>query len=193
MNVLLSAMNWVGVFTQAFMFVFVVRASRKGVHFNPLTYILYAGLSVVTLVVTIFERGSWMLVFAWIFCDTIISVHLILKGEKLEFGKFEKMVVLLTICTAAVYAISKYMGHGIIAVYACTAALSVACIPAMIDYKQKPTEVDVFVWTLYTVSNLLCFFGQRPMNVENSLIPAVIGTLCATILYWGVRAKYSLR
>jgi hypothetical protein len=184
-------MNWAGILIQALMFIFVLRASKKGVHFNPLTYILYAGLSVVTLVVTIFEKGSWMLVLAWIFCDSIIFIHLVRKGEKVEFGKFEKTVVLLTICTAAVYAISKYMGHGIIAVYACTIALSVACIPAMVDYKRKPIDVDVLVWTLYTVSNFFCFFGQQPMNVENSLIPGVIGALCAIVLYWGVRARYS--
>lgn len=191
MNTFLFAMNWAGVFIQAFMFIFVVRASKKGVHFNPLTYILYAGLSVVTLVVTIFEKGNWMLVLSWIFCDTIISTHLVRKNEKPNFGNFEKAVVLMTICTAAVYAISKYYGHGVIAVYACTVSLSIACIPAMLDYKRKPLDVDLFVWTLYTVSNFFCFFGRRPMNVENSFIPGVIGALCAITLYWGLRVRCS--
>lgn len=189
MNVFFSVMNWVGIIIQALMFLFVVRASNNGSHFNPLTYILFMGLSTVTLVVTFLEKGNWILVVAWIVCDAIISIHLVRKGATLEFGKFEKTVMGLTICTAVVYAVSKYFGHGVVAVYACTFALSFACWPAMVDYKKDPLSADPVIWMLYTVSNSFCFFGLQPMSVENSLIPGVIGVLCLVILYWSLKAR----
>lgn len=185
--------NWLGVIIQASMFIFVIRARKAGSDFNPLCFCLWVLMSVVTLTITAFEKGNWLLPATWVICDSIIAIYLIRSGCKMKFGKMEKWVLGLTLLSLATFVALRLHGKGVLSLYVCLAALAVAIYPQIKDYRIKPESVDPLVWWLYTISNFFCLIGN-PLKLENSLLPGASVPLCLVplVLLWRYRRQQSL-
>lgn len=168
----------------ALMFIPIFRDAAGGASFNPLTFLLWASLSLV-LALTLRKEGyAWLLPAAWLFSDALVGVVLMTKfDQKITWSQHDIAVaVMVVICTVAWLTTKTW-----VSTVFCTTALMLAAIPQTVDIYHHPEHASTKVWAAYFVSNAMAFFGGKKWCVEDRLAAGASTVLCALMVFLSLR------
>lgn len=168
----------------ALMFIPIIIDASKGASFNPLSFFLWSGLSLVLTMVLMRSGESWILPASWVVSDIIVGIALLTYfRQSATIGLHEITVMILIVICTILWITSKTW----VATIACTSALTLAAVPQAIDIYQHPEHASWRIWAIYFISNTLAFFGGKTWSIEDRLPAGVSMVLCLVFVWFSLR------
>jgi hypothetical protein len=149
----------------------------QGDQFNPASFFLWSGLSVVcTIVLWRAKKGGHVLLGCYVLSDLTIAICALLKQGQMTFGKFEWFVAGITIACTGLYLWCESRKKYTASVVSNGIACIIAGIPQAIDSLQNPEKANLVIVMLYTFISGLAYYGEK--NFNGKFIPGL------SVLYW---------
>lgn len=166
------------------MFIPIIVDAIRGASFNPVSFLLWSGLSLVLTLVLIKSGDSWILPACWVVSDCIVGTVLLFGlHQKATFGTHEIVITVLIVVCTVVWLTSKTW----VATVACTTALVLAALPQTFDIYRHPEHASWKIWAIYFVSNTLAFLGGQRWNIEDRLPAGISMVMCVIMTHLSLR------
>lgn len=154
--------------------------------FSPVSYFLWAALSVVCLIVLVREKkGGLALMSGYFVSEMAIGLFALAKGGAIQLSTYDVFVIILVAICAAFYVWCELRNNLVPAIIINASACIIAGIPQLTDSIAKPNDVSIATCVFYVVVNFLSYYGEKP-TLHGRLIPALF------FFYWLIIAGCSL-
>ena len=156
----------------------VIWRVHEGDALNPVSYLLWSMLSLVSTIVLLrAKKGGATLMAGYIFSDLAIAAYIFVHKGRYVFGAFEQVIVVMTMVCTLFYLRCKSKGNLTPSVILNALTILCAGIPQVVDIFEHPFHMSYFICVLYFLISTLSYYGEQP-TLHARLIPGI------SILYW---------
>ncbi len=149
----------------------------KGDVFNPITYLLWAGFSVLcTYVLVRDKQGGHVMMIGYCISDLAIGLYALYKGNAATIGTFDCFVVGLVVFCALVYLRCAARHDLRLSIITNATACIIAGLPLLWNSIKNPQQMSFMVCFAYLAVSGFGYYGEKSFN--GKLIPGV------SIVYW---------
>lgn len=151
----------ISIIISLFMNIPFCRAILNGETVNPLTTILWMTLDLIAGAIAYTEGGVWVIPISFSVGCALILACSIKMGDRIQFGRFEKMVLILIALCGIVWATSTSE----LAFIANLAILFIAGLPLVRDAWRNPNKTPTRLWLINVACNTCALIGAPSLSL----------------------------